>query len=251
MGASCGKPSEHHVLVLGCSNAGKSTLIRKLWPDPQIEVKSIPNRGFIQVETISYRNLAMTAFDVGGGRRNNKNSSNSSNQLYQSYFAKTKGLVFVVDGSPASLSSSRMEAAARELHHLLVNHPELRGVPLLLLANKSDVPGAMSPAKLTDYLGLHLYDQNPWFVQSCSAKTGNLGGVYRGLEWLSQQITPALNANPLDESVKPKEDVMVELQSFSFDNETSSVTEAAENNTSAAAASANQLQRTTAESTTS
>mmetsp|Transcript_29332 Transcript_29332/g.61373 ORF Transcript_29332/g.61373 Transcript_29332/m.61373 type:complete len:232 (-) Transcript_29332:1556-2251(-) len=210
-GASCIN-IERHVILIGVDGAGKSTLAKKLWPSPEVEVKAIPNKGFIQVEKIQYRDLVVSVFDVGHHR--NLRHGRMMRNAWRPYFSKAKGIIFVVDAS----SSTKMEESATELHHLLVSNPELKDVPLLILANKSDVCGSMSAAKVTHCLNLDLYDRNPWNVQTCSAKQGM--GFYSGLSWLSNTISNAKRTTEKDPNKNRsiEDDIhAVELKSFSFD----------------------------------
>jgi len=61
-----------------------------------------------------------------------------------------QGLIFVVDSS----DPERIETAAEELK-LMMEEDEMRDVVLLVLANKQDLPKAMTVSELTDRLGLH------------------------------------------------------------------------------------------------
>jgi ADP-ribosylation factor 1/2 len=81
----------------------------------------------------------------------------------------------------------RIEEAKEELHKLL-NEEKLAGVPVLVYANKQDLPDALSLARVTDELDMHKEKSRKWFVQSCSATSGM--GVYEGLDWLSRAIYP-------------------------------------------------------------
>lgn len=46
--------------------------------------------------------------------------------------------------------------------HLCAMQEELRSAAVLVLANKQDLPGAASPAQLTDYLGMHSLRGRTW-----------------------------------------------------------------------------------------
>lgn len=56
---------------------------------------------------------------------------------------------------------------------------DLAGVPLLVLANKQDLNGAMKKEEIADILGLSLLQNRQWFVQECSAVNGK--GLVEGL----------------------------------------------------------------------
>jgi ADP-ribosylation factor-like protein 4 len=81
-----------------------------------------------------------------------------------------------------------MEEAKMELIRT-VKAPENSGVPILVLANKQDLPGAREPRELEKLLGLtelgsgggHL-----WHVQPACAITGD--GLQEGLEVLYEMI---------------------------------------------------------------
>lgn len=73
----------------------------------------------------------------------------------------------------------------RALHSSFLQ-PELANAALLVLANKQDLPNAMSVSALTDKLGLHKL-RRPWFIQQACATSGE--GLHEGLEWLQRAIT--------------------------------------------------------------
>ena len=79
----------------------------------------------------------------------------------------------------------RIDQARDEIHRMLTE-VELRDVPLLIYANKQDLPNAMNAAEITDKLGLHSLRQRNWYIQSTCATTGD--GLYEGLDWLSTSL---------------------------------------------------------------
>ena len=62
----------------------------------------------------------------------------------------------------------------------MLNEVELRGAPLLVYANKQDLPNAMIAAEITEKLGLSKLRN--WYIQESCAPTGV--GLYDGLDWL-------------------------------------------------------------------
>ncbi len=82
-------------------------------------------------------------------------------------------------------SAERLEAAKEELYGLM-QADELRDAAVLILANKQDLPNAMSAAALTDKLGLYSVRNREWFMQSCCGTTGD--GIYEGLDWLTNAL---------------------------------------------------------------
>jgi ADP-ribosylation factor protein 1 len=67
-----------------------------------------------------------------------------------------------------------------------VSADEMRGVVLLVYANKQDLPGAMSRAEVTERLQLHGLRDREWYVQSTCAVSGD--GLYEGLDWLTNAV---------------------------------------------------------------
>lgn len=158
------------LLMVGLDAAGKTTVLYKLKLGDLIT--SIPTIGF-NVETVEYRNLKFTMWDVGG--------QDKLRPLWRHYFDGTDGVIFVVDSN----DRDRVALAKAELLKLATDDA-LRECSLLILANKQDLPRAMSPAELTDKLGLHDLRLREWFIQGACATTGE--GLYEGLDWLAKSI---------------------------------------------------------------
>jgi len=125
------------------------------------------------LESLLYRQIPLSMWDVGGQEK--------IRALWHHYFVKSHGLIFVVDSSDAS----RIPEARKELQKLL-HAPELQEAKLLVYANKQDVRDCLSVADLTDLLDLSLVQDRQWYVQGCSASTGQ--GVYEGLDWFVENI---------------------------------------------------------------
>ncbi|XP_006783537.1 ADP-ribosylation factor 4-like [Neolamprologus brichardi] len=90
------------------------------------------------------------------------------------------GLIFVVDSN----DPERIKEASEELHTLL-QEDELKGVAVLVFANKQDLPRAMSVSDIIEALSLKGVSQ-PWSVQPSCAVSGT--GLVEGLDWLSNEI---------------------------------------------------------------
>jgi ADP-ribosylation factor protein 1 len=161
---------EMRILMVGLDAAGKTTILYKLKLGEV--VTTIPTIGF-NVETVEYKNICFTVWDVGG--------QDKIRPLWRHYYQNTQGLVFVVDSN----DRDRIEAAREELHKM-INEDELRDAVILVFANKQDLPQAMTAAEVTDKLGLHSLRSRNWYIQACRATTGD--GLYEGLDWLSATL---------------------------------------------------------------
>lgn len=61
---------------------------------------------------------------------------------------------------------------------------KLRGVPLLVYANKQDLGHAVTAADIAEGLGLHNIKDRDWQIQSCIATEGKGVKVYKKLSLL-------------------------------------------------------------------
>jgi len=158
------------ILMVGLDAAGKTTILYKMKLGEI--VTTIPTIGF-NVETVEYKNIKFTMWDVGG--------QDKLRPLWRHYFQNTNGVIFVVDSN-----DKERAAQARDELQKMLSEDELRDAVLLVFANKQDLPNAMSTAEVTDKLGLHALRQRNWFIQGTCATSGE--GLYEGLDWLSANI---------------------------------------------------------------
>jgi len=162
---------EMRILMVGLDAAGKTTILYKLKLGEV--VTTIPTIGF-NVETVEYKNISFTVWDVGG--------QDKIRPLWRHYYQNTQGLIFVVDSN----DRDRADDAKEELNKML-NEDEMRDAALLVFANKQDLPNAMPAAEVTEKLGLHNMRNRQWFIQSACATTGD--GLYEGLDWMSRTLS--------------------------------------------------------------
>ena len=108
------------ILMLGLDTAGKTTILYKLKLGEN--VSTVPTIGF-NVETVEYKNINFTVWDVGG--------QDKIRPLWRHYYINAKALIFVVDSS----DRDRINEAKEELHRLM-HDEELKDAILLVFANK-------------------------------------------------------------------------------------------------------------------
>jgi len=169
---------EMRILMLGLDNSGKTSILYRLkLGQPK---RTVPTIGF-NVETLEYKNIAFTVWDVGGQEK--------LRALWRHYFASTQALIFVVDSS----DRARLQEAAEELHRL-IKEEELSNALLLVLANKQDLPGACNAAEISEEMHLYPpYISKSCYIQSCCATSGE--GLHEGLDWLSSNIPETETTN--------------------------------------------------------
>jgi len=177
MGALIGKigellgsfTKEKRILMLGLDAAGKTTIIYKLQLGEVVH--TIPTIGF-NVETIQYKKVNFTVWDVGGQTK--------IRPLWRHYYNGTDGLIWVVDAS----DTERIEESKEEMHAVLQN-PELSEAKILIFANKQDLPGVTRSRELSELLDLKRLNQQ-WWVQECTATKGE--GLHEGLDSLVRML---------------------------------------------------------------
>ncbi|KAE9539472.1 hypothetical protein AGLY_004724 [Aphis glycines] len=160
---------EMRILMVGLDAAGKTTILYKLKLGEI--VTTIPTIGF-NVETVEYKNISFTVWDVGG--------QDKIRPLWRHYFQNTQAL--------DSNDKERIFEAKEELMRML-GEDELRDAVLLIFANKQDLPNAMNASEITDKLSLHTLRNRNWYIQATCATSGD--GLYEGLDWLSNQLKNA------------------------------------------------------------
>jgi len=170
---------EMRILMVGLDAAGKTTILYKLKLGEV--VTTIPTIGF-NVETVEYKNISFTVWDVGG--------QDKIRPLWRHYYQNTQGIIFVVDSNDKERvdgNSNNSEASAKEELHRMLAEDELRDAILLVFCNKQDLPQALSVAEVTERLQLNTIRNRAWYIQATCATTGD--GLYEGLDWLSNTLT--------------------------------------------------------------
>ncbi|NXA40344.1 ARL14 protein, partial [Eudromia elegans] len=147
-----------NILMLGLDSAGKSTLLYKLKYNDHF--LTIPTIGFNVDMIETQKDFTLTFWDVGGQQK--------MRQLWGNFLENTDGLLYVVDSS----DKQRLEESKKEFERVLRNE-FLKNVPVVLLANKQDLPGALNAEEVTRRFNMKRYcsDRN-WYVQPCCAITG-------------------------------------------------------------------------------
>ncbi|KAM9845051.1 ADP-ribosylation factor-like protein 14 [Aulostomus maculatus] len=189
MGQRGSKQPEARVLLLGLDNAGKSTILYKVKHNAC--VNTVPTIGF-NVEMLEARrnrkNFTLTLWDVGGQEQ--------MRQHWKSFHQDTAAILFVVDSS----DRRRLEEARRELENTL-RSDQLQNRPLILLANKQDVSGALTVTEIKDRFNLRkICSERDWFVQPCSASTGF--GVEEALRQVVQMVKLPSDTGAIKDNIK-------------------------------------------------
>lgn len=158
------------ILLVGLDAVGKTTILYKI--KMAETVKTIPTIGF-NVESMTYKGLKMTMWDIGG--------QDDIRKLWKHYYDNTDAIIYVVD----SCDEERIGLAQEELFTML-NEPELEKAHLLVFANKQDMRGALTPNQIVDKMELQKLKNRKWHVQGSSAVSGQ--GLQEGLDYLAKVL---------------------------------------------------------------
>ena len=93
---------EVRFLMVGLDAAGKTTILYKLKLGEVIT--TIPTIGF-NVETVAYKNISFTVWDVGG--------KDKIRPLWRHYYQNTQAMIFVVDSNDRDRVDESREELAR------------------------------------------------------------------------------------------------------------------------------------------
>ncbi|CAL8179155.1 unnamed protein product [Prunus armeniaca] len=157
--------------ILGLTIPGKTTIVLRINGEDTSVVS--PTLGF-NIKTITYQKYTLNIWDVGGQK--------TIRSYWRNYFEQTDGLVWVVDSSDLR----RLDDCKMELDNLL-KEERLSGSSLLILANKQDIKGALTPEEIAKVLNLEAMDKTRhWEIVGCSAYTGDR--LLEGFDWLVQDI---------------------------------------------------------------
>jgi len=177
-----GKRRHLKVLLLGLDSAGKSTLVARLKQDAAPE-PTVPTIGY-DVEHFEHADVVYALYDVGGQRQSRAQWRQhlTTGAAWSQSGDGVGGIIFVVDAA----DPTRWEEARKELH-LLLEDRALQTVPLLVLANKKDLPSAGSVDAVTEGLQIDRATLQTrgarYAVQAVSTLQGS--GVLAALEWIA------------------------------------------------------------------
>ncbi|KAB1226929.1 ADP-ribosylation factor [Morella rubra] len=148
---------EVDILMVGLQGSGKSTILNAR-NFRRVVTTVIPNG--LPVETVESDGVRLTALDV------------AENDKEPHFWDHADCVIFVVDSN----DRDRISEARDELHRML-GEDNLRGKPLLVFANKKDIPNAMSTSEITAKLGLTPLIRRRWLRGSPNLSLLSVSGL--------------------------------------------------------------------------
>ena len=161
-------PERIRILILGLDGSGKTTIIYNIKLGGNYFV-TIPTIGFNN-ETVVHKDVEFDFWDLGG--------QITIRPLWRHYYDNTKGIIWVVD----STNRARMEEVKHEMEQTL-RTPALKGVPVLIFANKQDLANSMTWLEVAESLDLAVkLSSHPWHVHPSSMPFYD--DLFKGLDWI-------------------------------------------------------------------
>jgi len=158
---------EMELTLVGLQHAGKTTFVNVI-ASGQFNEDMIPTVGF-NMRKISKGNVTIKLWDIGGQPR--------FRSMWERYCRGVNAIVYMVDAA----DQDKIEASRNELHNLL-ERPQLAGIPILVLGNKRDLPGALDETGLIERMGLSAVQDREICCYSISCKEKD--NIDITLQWL-------------------------------------------------------------------
>ncbi|XP_015590036.1 ADP-ribosylation factor-like protein 13B [Cephus cinctus] len=169
------------LLLVGLDNAGKTLVLNRIAGNDDQHV--LPTMGFRTV-SLKYKRYHVKIYDLGG--------SPQIRSIWPKYYSDVHGLIYVVDASDISrLTENRVILGE------LISHENISGKPLLLLANKQDLNGAIDELDLVENLDIERIANAmrcPTRVETCSCfypvskSEIRTQGIINGYKWLLDTV---------------------------------------------------------------
>ena len=209
------------IVVVGLDAAGKTTMVYQIRQKEQIPLPPIGDfSGHTGIDTLQFKNINIVCWDLP--------AKDKLFPLYHQHYQQANGVIYVVDSSdqqrlydiyyehdtidlllsgfirnslcqwPADISNVICKYCQRDAQDYQPNaktelakvlaEEQLKGIPLLVFANKQDLSNALSINEITNALELNkiLQRDRKWHIQGISFLT-DIVGIYKGLNWLRGQ----------------------------------------------------------------
>lgn len=160
------------LVILGLDSAGKSTVLYRLKYNQYMD--NVPTVGFnlerIRSPAGRSKGTVFQVWDIGG--------QDKTRSLWKSYSRSADGVIFVVD----SADEERLEEARMELHRF-ANLRESLAIPIMVLANKQDLPSALTADQVEERLNLNKLPQSTISetLEVCAVTGEGLESVFDGI----------------------------------------------------------------------
>lgn len=176
------------ILLLGLREAGKTAILYLLKLGEQ--VKPIPTIGY-NSETIIYKGISFNLFELGGEKK--------FRSFWKHYYHDTQGIIFVVDSN----DETSLEEAGCEFRKLAFDE-SIAHTSILVMANKQDLSGALSPKKIAEIMEINQIDNHK--IKFIKTSVVNGTGFQKAFDWFVERVK------------HKKEEMNIEEQPIEYDS---------------------------------
>ncbi|KAI6661818.1 GTP-binding ADP-ribosylation factor-like protein ARL2 [Oopsacas minuta] len=134
--------SKQNVLLLGLSRSGKSTLVARLLSEKISEYNPTEGFNLVNYSREDDTGSCLNLWDLGGSKLDRIG--------WQFFYPVTDGIMYIID----SEDRYHLEENKRQLN-LILNNNILQKVPLVIVANKQDIEGAIDETEIKSLLELN------------------------------------------------------------------------------------------------
>lgn len=158
---------ELEITLVGPQNSGKTTLVNVISCE-QFKEDMIPTVGF-NMRKITKGNVTIKMWDIGGQRR--------FRSMWERYCRGVDAIVYMFDAA----DREKIAPARNELF-VLLEKPQLAGIPILVLGNKRDLPDALTERDIIRQMNLDTVKDREICCYSISCKEKE--NIDITLQWL-------------------------------------------------------------------
>lgn len=180
------KKQRSNVLLIGFRGAGVNTLAYKVSMNEE-NFKNAVAEKYPYTETSDYPVLydrLKIQFWIFSDGTSKTIEQELQRDIYLTRSSNIEAIILLVDSNDHDMFESNKQLLNRHLNDASIPS----NAPFLIMANKQDLPNALSVDKLTETLNLqNIMGDKSWYVQSCSATVGD--GLFEGLDWLSETLS--------------------------------------------------------------
>jgi len=168
---------EYCVVILGLDNAGKTTYLEAaktslIKNHKRADPSRVTSTVGLNIGKIETSGISLQFWDLGG--------QTELQSLWDKYYAECHGVIYVIDSHDLERIQESNEAFDK-----MIRNEHLKGVPLLMLANKQDLPDCMDIRDVKPIFNqsAHWIGSRDCMVMPVSALTGE--GITEGINWLA------------------------------------------------------------------
>ena len=176
MGSKIFKKKEFKILLLGTNKSGKISIIKQLRQNNDF----LDPSNCIITETIKYKECNITIWTYKTPER--------MRPVLKTIYSNVDGIIYAVD----SFDRDRIEDGEEDLKKFLAEE-EFKNCVILVMANKQDLKGALSPDEITEKMRMGQLEGRTWKVIGTSCITGE--GLKEGLDWIVSELLKKTKIN--------------------------------------------------------